>query len=115
MTSGKADASLLEQFGVGKLTAGRVLATDHADKPEIGLNKALPSLLSFMLKNFQFMFGRIGKTGTGRPCIARQQASLDGALQLNDLGTRQWGFGRYIVKGLRHAGHCATSAARRNT
>jgi hypothetical protein len=105
----------LEQFGVGKLTPSGVLATDHADEPEIGFDEALASLLSFVLEDLQFLLGRIGKTGAGDPCVPRQQASLDGALQLNNLCACQWGFDRYIVKGLRHVGHCAASTARRNT
>jgi hypothetical protein len=35
------------------------------------------------------LFGRISKTGAGCPGITRQQASLDRALQLNDLGACQ--------------------------
>ena len=111
----QADASLLEQFGIGKLTSCGVLATDHADEPEIGFDEALASLLSFVLEDRQFLLGRIGKTGPRDLCIPRQQASLDGALQLNNLGACQWGFDRYIIKGLRHDRHCAASAARRNT
>jgi hypothetical protein len=80
LTSGKADASLLKQFGIRKLAPRRVLATDHADKPEVGSDESLPSLLPLVLESSQFLLGRIGKTGTGGPCLARQQAGLDCAL-----------------------------------
>ena len=80
MTSGKAYASLLEQFGIRKLSPRRVLATDHADKPEVGSDESLASLLSLVLESSQFLLGRIGKTGAGDPCLARQQAGLDCAL-----------------------------------
>jgi hypothetical protein len=44
------DASLLEQFGIGQLASRGVLATNHADKPEIGSDESLPSLLSLIFK-----------------------------------------------------------------
>ena len=89
MTSGKADAALLKQFRIGKPAPRCVLPTDHADEPEVGSNESFPSLLSMVFENFQFLFGRISETGTGYPDIARQQASLDRPLELNDLGACQ--------------------------
>ena len=63
MTSGKADASFLEQLRLGELAAGRKLATDHSNEPEIGSDESLSRHVSQVLEDLQFHIGRIGKTG----------------------------------------------------
>jgi hypothetical protein len=103
LTSGKTDTALLEQFGIRKLAARRVLATDHPDQPEVGSDESLSGQLAVVFQDPQFLVGRIGKTKTRHSCISCQQPSLDRALQLGNLGAGQQLFSGVVVEVLNHA------------
>jgi hypothetical protein len=89
LTSGKTEASLLEQLGIGKLATRRKLPTDHPDETQVGLDEPLSGQRSLILEQSQFLLGRIGKTRTRQSRISRQQARLDDALELDKLGGGQ--------------------------
>jgi hypothetical protein len=103
LTSGKTDASFLEQFGFRELTPCRLLTTDHSNQTEVGSDESLPSLRSLVLKHSQFLISRVGKSGTRHPGIPRQQASFNRALQINDLGAGKQRFGWFVIEGFSHA------------
>lgn len=103
MTSGKADASLLKQLGIGKLATCRKLPTDHPDETEVGLDEPLPRQRSLIFQQSQFLLGRIGKARTRQSGISRQQAGLDNALYLDKLGVGRQGFVGDIAVSLDHA------------
>lgn len=62
MTSGKTDASLLEQFRIGKLATGRKLSADHPDKPQVGSNESLPGQRSLIFEQSQLLIRGIRET-----------------------------------------------------
>jgi hypothetical protein len=71
LTSGKTNASLLEQLGFRELAPDRLLATDHSNQPKVGSDEPLPSLRSLVFKHSQFLIGRVRESGTRNPGIAR--------------------------------------------
>ncbi len=103
MTSGKTEASLLEQLGGWKLATRRKLPADHANETQVGLDESLPGQRSLIFEQSQFLFGRIGKAPTRQSRISRQQARLDDPLELDKLGGGQLGFVGNVVMGLEHA------------
>lgn len=64
MTSGKTDASFLEQFRIGELATGRKLSTDHSHKPHVGSDESLPGQGSLVFEQSQLLIRRIGEAGT---------------------------------------------------
>jgi hypothetical protein len=85
LTSGKTEASLLKQVGIGKLATRRELPPDHPDETQVGLDESLPRRRSLIFEQSQFLLGRVGKARTRQSRISRQQAGLDRALELDKL------------------------------
>jgi hypothetical protein len=115
LTSGKTDASFLKQFGIRKLAPRRKLPADHPHEAQVGLDEPLPRQRPVVFQESQFLVCRIGETDTRYSRLSRQQARLDGTLQLDNLGVCQQGFGRDIVESLGHAPHSAAVATAGNT
>ena len=115
MTSGKADASFLKQFGIGELAPCRKLATDHPDETQVRLDESLPRQGPLVFEESQLLICRISETGARYSCLPCQQACFDRALQLDNLGIRQQGFGRDIVESLGHAPHSEAVTTASNT
>jgi hypothetical protein len=62
LTSGKADAALLEQFRIGQLATRRKLSADHPDKPQVGSDESLPSQRSLIFEQYQLLIRGIRET-----------------------------------------------------
>jgi hypothetical protein len=103
LTNGKTEASLLKQLGIWKLATRRKLPTDHPDETQVGLDEPLPAQCSLIFEQSQFLLGRIGKARTRQSRISRQQAGLDGALELHKRDGGQLGFIGDSVVSLDHA------------
>jgi hypothetical protein len=89
LTSGKTDASFLEQFRIGKLATRRKLSTDHPHKPHVGSDKSLPGQRSLVFEQSQLLIRRIGEAGARHSRISCQQARLDRLLELDNFGMCQ--------------------------
>ena len=61
------------------------------------MDEPLPGQRSLILEQAQFLLGRIGKASTRQSRVPRQQASLDDALHLDQLGGSQVGLVGHIV------------------
>jgi len=85
LTSGKTEASLLKQVGIGKLATRSKLPTDHPDKTQVGLDEPLPCQRSLIFEQSQFLLGRVGKARTRESRISCQHAGFDCALELDKL------------------------------
>jgi hypothetical protein len=103
LTSGKPNASLLEQFGTRKLATRRKLSTDHPDKPQVGSDESLPSQCSLVFEKSQLLVRRVCEAGARYSRITCQQASLYGALQLDNFGVCKQRFIGRVVKNPGHA------------
>jgi hypothetical protein len=105
LTSGKPNAPLLEQFSSSELTTRRKLSTDHPYQPQVGSDESLPSQRSLLFEKSQLRVRRVCEAGARYSRVTCQQASLYGALQLDNLGMRQQRFvGRIVGK----SGHADT-------
>jgi hypothetical protein len=103
LTSGKPNASLLEQFRISKLATRGKLSTDHPYQPQVGSDEALPSQRSVLFEKSQLLVRRVCETGTRRSRITCQQASLYRALQLDNFARCQQRFLGRILGDLGHA------------
>jgi hypothetical protein len=103
LTSGKADASLLEQFRIGKLAPRRELSADHPDKPQVGSDESLPRQRTLIFEQSQLLVRGISETCACHSSIPRQQAGFDRPLQLDNVGVCQQRFMSCIVGELGHA------------
>jgi hypothetical protein len=104
LTSGKPNASLLEQFSISKLATRRKLPTDHPYQPQVGSDESLPSQRSLLFEESQLLVRRVCEAGR-YSCITCQQASLYRALQLDNFAMCQQRFVGRIVGNFGHAGH----------
>jgi len=115
LTSGKPNASLLEQFRISKLATRGKLSTDHPYQPQVGSDEALPSQRSVLFEKSQLLVRRVCEAGTRCSRITRQQASLYRALQLENFAMcQQWFVGRILGKS-GHARHSAAAGPPSNT
>jgi hypothetical protein len=103
LTSGKTDASLLEQFRIGKLAPRRELSADHPDKPQVGSDESLPGQRTLIFKQSQLLVRGISETCACHSSIPRQQAGFDRPLQLDNVSVCQQRFMSCIVGELGHA------------
>jgi hypothetical protein len=103
LTSGKADASLLEQFRIGKLAPRRELSADHPDKPQVGSDESLPRQRTLIFEQSQLLVRGISETCACHSSIPRQQAGFDHPLQLDNVSVCQQRFISCIVGELGHA------------
>ena len=79
------------------------------------MNESLPCRGSLVFEQSQFHICGISETGARLSRLSCQQASLDRALQLDNLGMGQLRFSRDIVVSLGHAPHCEAPDAACNT
>jgi hypothetical protein len=103
LTSGKTDASLLEQFRIGKLAPRRELSADHPDKPQVGSDESLPGQRTLIFEQSQLLVRGISETCACHSSIPRQQAGFDRPLQLDNVSVCQQRFMSCIVGELGHA------------
>jgi hypothetical protein len=103
LTSGKTDASLLEQFRIGKLAPRRELSADHPDKPQVGSDESLPGQRTLIFEQSQLLVRGISETCACHSGIPRQQAGFDRPLQLDNVSVCQQRFMSCIVGELGHA------------
>jgi hypothetical protein len=103
LTSGKPNASLLEQFSISKLATRRKLSTDHPHQPQVGSDESLPSQGSLLFEESQLLVRRVCEAGARDSRITCQQASFYRALQLDNLALCQQRFISRIFGDLGHA------------
>jgi hypothetical protein len=103
LTSGKTDASLLEQFRIGKLAPRRELSADHPNKPQVGSDESMPGQRTLIFEQSQLLVRGISETCACHSSIPRQQAGFDRPLQLDNVGVCQQRFMSCIVGELGHA------------
>jgi hypothetical protein len=115
LTSGKPNASLLEQFSIFRLGARRKLSTDHPYQPQVGSDESLPSQRSLLFEESQLLVCRVCETRTRYSRITCQQASLYHALQLDNFAMCQQRFVGRIVGNSGHARHSEAARAPSNT
>jgi hypothetical protein len=92
LTSGKPDASLLEQFRISELATRSKLSADQTDKPQVGSDESLPRQRSLLFEKSQLLVARVCEAGARYSRVACQQASLYGTLQLDNFGVCQQRF-----------------------
>jgi hypothetical protein len=92
LTSGKPDASLLEQFRISELATRSKLSADQTDKPQVGSDESLPRQRSLLFEKSQLLVARVCEAGARYSRVVCQQASLYGALQLDNFGVCQQRF-----------------------
>jgi hypothetical protein len=103
LTSGKADASLLEQFRISELATRGKLSADQTDKPQVGSDESLPSQRALLFEKPQLLVGRVSEAGARYSRFTCQEASLHVALQLDNFGVCQQRFVGRIVENSGHA------------
>jgi hypothetical protein len=94
---------LLEQFSIPKLATRRKLSTDHPYQSQVGSDESLPSQRSLFFEKSQLLVRRVYEAGARYSRVTGQQASLYGALQLDNLGMCQQRFVGRIVGNSGHA------------
>jgi hypothetical protein len=103
LTSGKADASLLEQFRISELATRGKLSADQTDKPQVGSDESLPSQRALLFEKPQLLVGRVSEADARYSRFTCQEASLHVALQLDNFGVCQQRFVGRIVENSGHA------------
>jgi hypothetical protein len=115
LTSGKPNASLLEQFSISELGPRRKLSTDHPYQPQVGSDESLPSQRALLFEESQLLVRRVCEAGTRDSRITCQQASLYRALQLDTFTVCQQRFVGRIVENSGHARHSEAGGACTNS